>query len=136
MIATSFTKLVKNQPFALLRISKESFLLGPTGWAMRGDIDFTLQSYFDILFPTFRDFGLLDKTKRDISPKASRDIESREPSSLELQTIQVLFYFLIVAHLMSVFAFLGELLYFYYASKRNDELSLNVRTEITYPFIR
>jgi hypothetical protein len=114
MIWKNFTKKsVKNgRPAPLLRVSKESFLLGPMGWAIRGDIDFILQSYLDILFLNFRDFGFQAKTLGEFRPVLGSRMEKEPATALGMETIQVLFYFLMTAHLLNALVLVLEIGHF------------------------
>lgn len=103
-----------NKP--LLRMSKETILLGPSGWVMRADVDFILHEYLSKIFVTFRDFGFIDQTVKlyerqrdELQQSRWREGEESGVRSLEMESIQMVFYFWMGGLFISALSFLFEL---------------------------
>jgi hypothetical protein len=125
MIWRNYSINTKNHFSPLLRISKETFVLAPMGWAIRGDIDFIVQSYLDIIFLNFRDFGFQQKTAEKFSPAPYSGLEKEDSESLDLKNFQALFYFLVFAHLLNIMVLFGEIVCSFAFRKRHEIIERN-----------
>ena len=80
-----------------LYVSRDAILIGPTGWAMRADVDFLLENYFDRAFLQFRaqGEGLLTKTMQDLNQWSSTRLQYVDGGfrNLKLETIEPVFIF-------------------------------------------
>lgn len=94
-----------------LYISRDMILIGPVGWAMRSDIDFILEDYFDSAFQQFRAFGLLAKTMADFNRWNERSTDQGSDSfeQISLQTMEPVFIIVVGGLSFSAFVFIVEL---------------------------
>lgn len=122
VINSNFTIFSGGKLKPLLRFSKASFLIGPSGWVIRKDVDKVLKDYVDHLFMIFRSNGFIFKAARLYSPdvialKQNKKYlaKARDPNaikSLEFESLLGIFYFLGAGLLVSFLAFIVELLIF------------------------
>jgi hypothetical protein len=108
--------LVKNGvPTQLLRCSKESFYLGPSGWAMRGDTDFVFKCFIDYIFRVHISHGFLQKGKATYAPEFKKHKFHEEDKnakgtlrSLGIEPLQVVWHIYFCGLGISVLVFILE----------------------------
>ena len=76
-----------------LYVSRDAILIGPIGWAMRSDMDFLLETYFDRALLQFGAQGLLIKTMQDFNQWSTTRLQNTDAGfkSLRLETIEPVF---------------------------------------------
>ena len=106
----------RNSTSRIIYISRDAIFIGPTGWAMRSDMDFLLEHYFDRVFRQFRAQGLLLKTMQDFSLRSTSTTDIHEGKDtafkpLALEAIEPIFIAALLCFIVSALVLGVEILF-------------------------
>jgi len=103
-----------------IRLSKETFYLGPGRWALRGDMDFILQAGINEYVSVYRAVGILTKAEKKYAPRPAKfdNEDFSNHKALNLEIVGETFIILFLGYVISTTAFFLEFLKTYIDRQR------------------